>query len=88
MGDEQMRAWRPIKTAPRDGQRVLICDAGWRWAESIQAARYMTAARFRAEYGPCPMPGGYQPGWWAGDDDIGPSAPTHWMPLPEPPAAD
>jgi hypothetical protein len=66
--------WQPIETAPKDGHEVIIATWG-------------SAGRCCADV--C---------YWSDDDynDLGPSwrfwrwsmlTPTHWMPLPSPPAA-
>jgi hypothetical protein len=84
---ERAGGWQPIETAPRDGTEVLVfvdCatvriirlawwDDGSLWdhhgAESPEADR----------------------GWWSYDTSVtqtkleGATAPTHWMPAPEPP---
>lgn len=65
--------WQPIETAPTaDGASAIVAtDAG-----AVGEARYF------AEYGAW---------WWAGTDpsdahDGEVRYPTHWIPLPEPPA--
>lgn len=66
MGD-----WQPIETAPKDGTRVLLCDADgyiacaswdsyWQWIE--RGSDYATEV------------------WGAGE-----LKPTYWQPLPAPP---
>jgi hypothetical protein len=62
--------WLPIDTAPTDGSHVLIVDAG-----VVNEGRHIEGH-----------------GWWLAHNDPsdswGPGQlhPTHWMPLPEPPA--
>lgn len=66
--------WQPIETAPKDGTWMIIFVAD----SPLYANPFM--ARWDKR------PGG---GWWAGFDGYGEDdlvrAPTHWMPLPEPP---
>lgn len=64
--------WQPIETAPKDGTMVLIADARDGY---VCEARHLDEGR----------------GWWARNND--PTDywgeeifPTHWMPLPQPPA--
>ena len=64
--------WQPIETAPRDGTRVLGYgpDLGYT-TPNICAVIYDTHSK----------------GWYADQwDCAGIIKPTHWMPLPEPPA--
>lgn len=71
---KHFRDWRPIETAPKDGRVILAWSVGANDSE----AQLM---------------------WWDGEPDDGLEAywcvnyegktsldPTHWMPLPEPPA--
>jgi hypothetical protein len=68
--------WQPIESAPKDGTRIDVFAEGRRWPDSYWS-------------------GGPKRGcWWAPNWDYdgmdGPTclAPTHWMPIPPPPAAD
>jgi hypothetical protein len=67
--------WRPIGTAPTEGTPVLICWAGEYWDPSI------------ASYEDCGET--IDDGRWVSlNSDMSVfvhKAPTHWMPLPEPP---
>jgi hypothetical protein len=64
------QAWQPIDTAPTDGSAILVSEG-----------RFCFCVEWNLEFN-----------WWAVDDNkLGPfrlrgSAPTHWMPLPPPPA--
>jgi len=69
--------WKPIETAPKDGTRVLIEDRGIYiayWSERCAFEQFKT------------MPGWQifdcEDGWYS----VAAEAPTHWMPLPAPPA--
>ena len=68
---EQQAGWRHIETAPKDGQAILVTDGRGRYC-----------VEWDEEFD-----------WWTVDDNkLGPfrlrgSAPTHWMPLPPPPAS-
>ena len=79
------REWQPIKTAPKDGTEVLVgkhisgewrvCQASWNFFPG------------------CDNPiQGYEPDvwWWNCDADWGgitdDEGPSHWMPMPSPPA--
>jgi hypothetical protein len=63
--------WQPIETAPKDGTGILVNAGG-----------FCYAVEWQEEFG-----------WWSVDDNkLGPfplrgAGPTHWMPLPAPPAA-
>jgi hypothetical protein len=67
--------WQPIETAPRDGkENVLLFDG-----KTVSAGGWTTDLDAGAEYeGQLGMFGW----WWIEGGDC---APTHWMPLPEPP---
>ena len=64
-----MSEWQLIETAPLDGTAVLVSEG-----------RFIFCVEWNNEFE-----------WWAVDDNkLGPfrlrgAAPTHWMPLPEPP---
>jgi hypothetical protein len=80
-----MSEWQPIETAPRDGSRLLFWDSAKGLA--ISGSWHIDGGR--------DDPGGYVPpwAWWVSDEDVvmwdsGPDdAPSHWMPLREPPNA-
>lgn len=65
----QAEPWQPIETAPKDGSGILVTAAGFSYA-----------VEWSDEFD-----------WWCVDDNkLGPfrlrgQAPTHWMPLPQPP---
>ena len=74
--------WQPIETAPKDGTKVLVCQATDADGEPIRGESWGVFVQVAA--------------WWGGDDEWivycslikDPSVhvePTHWMPLPEPP---
>jgi hypothetical protein len=93
MSDRQFRelySWKPIETAPRDGREILCCISG----------TDMVRVCYPKEF-PRPITEGddmtqSRPGdvWEFFRDDENARgfswsmAPTHWMPLPEPPATD
>lgn len=68
--------WRPIETAPKDGTKVQL------WLRAPYS-RCVTAQWFEPW-------GNWQDGGFPSDLDefsgIGSSVPTHWRPLPAPPA--
>lgn len=72
-----MSEWQPIETAPKDGTRVLLGRAEW-----VEIGRWLANSR---AYRGAPL------GTWMDDaDNGGPEGhdwPTHWMPLPPPPAS-
>jgi hypothetical protein len=85
--------WQPIETAPKDGTEVLI----WREDCGPLMGRYCSANelstmsdRERDELDEASL---FQEDWWGGDADgggfrlEGSEVPTHWMPLPTPPAS-
>lgn len=69
-----MSEWQPIETAPRDGTSVLLfCPADDCWESYIAQGWYESGIFDRR--------------WYAAVDEnpLSPQ-PTHWMPLPNPPA--
>ena len=65
--------WQPIETAPKDGTRVLLY-----WHGIVKLGWFGPASRI--DRGAC---------WRTNTTEGGPSAtPSHWMPLPHPPAID
>ena len=69
---EQAAGWQPIETAPRDGTRVLTYSptAASRWWR-VTILRWHQPANPEAK------------GFWTGERKV---QPTHWQPLPAPPA--
>ena len=74
-----MSMWQPIETAPRDGTSILVCcssfDPIWGIASWYSDNR---------EY-PAGLPEGWMM-WHQGTEEQRHTWPTHWMPLPAPPA--
>jgi len=75
-----MTDWQPIETAPKDGTDIIVMYI------DIDTQCVRTAFWLDYEYDPS------QDGWWTYDcSEVGGAlmtriyAPTHWMPLPEPP---
>ena len=66
--------WQPIKTAPKDGTLFLAWEAHYPYANVarwFQGRVYWLAEELQLAY----------TGSWSGHP------PTHWMPLPDPPAS-
>lgn len=84
MGDKSKIEWLPIDTAPKDGTNVILAVMGGPNGPAIGEARWWD------------NDGGDW--WWAGNSpgdyhggpvsEINFGMPTHWMPMPEPPALD
>jgi hypothetical protein len=69
-----MTEWQPIETAPKDGTRLLV------WANNLWRE---PAIAYWSRSGPL-----NPPCWVGGHCHVGHiDQPTHWMPLPTPPAA-
>ena len=84
-----MSNWNPIETAPKDGTAVLVMRDIWPGTSTGRAIECNGHNTYVAE-------------WWGGDNDSDeghwvcymdavldpdcPIEPTHWMPLPFPPA--
>lgn len=66
-----MSAWQPIDTAPKDGTFILIWGTRWR-SPQVQRWGKVKGLRHEAFVSEAGLPKGYLP--------------THWMPLPDPPA--
>lgn len=81
-----MNDWQPIATAPKDGTHVIVCD---RSDDSFPfSQRPPTVAHW---FGPPDLPGLRSGGWYLSvsyTEQPRLNWPTHWMPLPPPPAAD
>lgn len=71
-----MSEWKPIKTAPKDGTKILVCcfDHGW----EMEVSHWVTDEPYVDEDDQEKTYKGWLP-------MIGISGPTHWMPLPKPP---
>ena len=67
--------WQPIETAPKDGTDILLAND-----KAVSPAGWVSDVEHGAEWeGQIGMAG-----WWTLNGDARP--PTHWMPLPPPPA--
>lgn len=75
-----MADWQPIETAPRGWVRVSMRDVCREPPEWIARREIYTTPRKRP-YRPIERE------LWMADDGLV-CAPTHWMPLPAPPAED
>jgi hypothetical protein len=81
--------WQPIATAPKDGTAVLVIQDTWTGLDSGRAEKCMSHNTYVAEWWPGERNGA---GAWicymdAKQDPECPVKPTHWMPLPDAPAA-
>ena len=80
--------WKPIKTAPRDGTIIILAQRGevfpgWYWA--CPETEYCWWFIDESEVELSDESGDVvRPNAWCDDK----YAPTHWMPLPAPPAND
>lgn len=88
--DGRFPAWQPIETAPKDGTEVLV----YRDDQGVMLARYTSAAEFLTdtELADWTEEQAYQEDWFGADFICGyrmdgDLVPTHWMPLPTPPAS-
>jgi hypothetical protein len=75
--------WQPISTAPKDGTLVMLWDPDG--DPNYYIARWFADHRYRRE-------GPFGPFVWTNGDPasgirLARDVPTHWMPLPAPPAA-
>lgn len=80
-----MSEWQPIETAPRDGTEVLVGkDIATVWI--VRNARWVNANDW------VPPENDEVDGWWAYRNSVtqelleGIFEPTHWIPMPQPPA--
>jgi hypothetical protein len=83
--------WQPIETAPKDGTTVLL----WQPAKVsawCKEGGYLHLSRWYVHY-ENGAPSKYrEPEWYQNDMSggfggyCGPLTPTHWMPMPPPPA--
>lgn len=71
--------WQPIETAPKDGLKVLVYDESYGLPQKAWFGKDRNDETYE--------------GWLFGDGDdyscgmyFTPINPTHWMPLPKPPA--
>ena len=69
--------WKPIETAPKDGQEILIF-CGYPWEKVEKASWYSPWGNWQIGSIPIDPIRDEHHG-------IGSAVPTHWMPLPEPP---
>ena len=72
--------WQPIETAPKDGTPVLVYAEreGWRGTPRIVCAARLEHHKDWCVYGCAPT--------ILSEQVLDSCIPTHWMPLPEPPA--
>jgi alpha-tubulin suppressor-like RCC1 family protein len=70
--------WKPIETAPKD-QRIWAWGDNWHWRKGQVAYAH---SDYNGHKNVICRNGLAGPSFRIGDKD----APTHWMPLPEPPS--
>lgn len=75
-----MSEWQPIETAPRDGTWVL----GWLGETEFYRAHPNIIAWTKHNH--VPIYGWVYSSGSAGDGEVEACEPTHWQPLPPPPA--
>lgn len=80
-----MDGWQPIETAPKDGSYIVAGKF------TDQALGWVRHSRWITEVEICDLEGwgeasDFIAAWTSGNDDGEPCYPTHWMPLPTPPA--
>lgn len=75
--------WQPIETAPKDGTQVLCCSLGADDRPMIFVGHWAHVPTMFSSIHIEPGPDGWA--WVCGFSAI--LQPTHWMPLPAPPAA-
>jgi hypothetical protein len=66
-----MMDWQPIETAPKDGSFVLAYNAGSMFQDMVEETMWIVQ---------------FSGGRWRIALDGQSAQPTHWMPLPAPPA--
>lgn len=66
-----MGEWRPIETAPKDGRDILVCAVCQTTGEVLWGVATADPDRLWL--------------WWKPQDEPA-KWPTHWQPLPDPPA--
>lgn len=69
-----MSEWKPIETAPKDGTEILI---GWMARDGRRRGGWICKIRRWRD----------DAGWRRDRNHPYDLYPTHWMPLPEPPAS-
>lgn len=69
-------SWQPIETAPKDGTNCVVYAARGKGGAKRRSRNgcFASVAHFERGWGWLSTPGDYQ------------LAPTHWQPLPKPPA--
>lgn len=86
-GLQTERGWQPIETAPKDGSDILVYDSEDK--QTVMVFYGDSASGFGRRYGKAAMAfcvsGSFNDSM-GGFDTV--DAPTHWMPLPEPPEGD
>ncbi|WP_422028077.1 DUF551 domain-containing protein [Roseovarius sp.] len=93
MSKEALSGWQPIETAPKDGTPIVIGRRGWDCYPVAQYMEYPGNPVLDGSEQDAWMYGwghdcmgftyGHEDYWLGWDED---PMPTHWMPLPEPPA--
>ncbi len=79
---QQAAAWHPIETAPKDGTVVLLYQPAGRWKSSARSRQQVVSTGYWHQPG-----NPASPGFWCAAVMVA-YRPTHWMPLPLPPAPD
>ena len=80
------RDWQPIETAPKDGTCILIAGGIYDWDSSWGETLPFSGVTI-ASWNDIRTGKPWQGENCGGHDEYYRYAPTHWMPLPEPPRA-
>ena len=78
--------WQPIATAPRDGTWILLAGGGINYGWDGGDAPPCVAGQFTTYLNGGTVDGHWKFAWYDGGYYGEYEDPTHWMPLPAPPA--
>ena len=75
-----MSEWKPIETAPKDGSKILLADYSGLKNYGVKDGMWIASGFWE------PPESNLERGHWT-DKVEWLYSPTHWMPLPQPPAS-
>lgn len=75
----EKQEWQPIRTAPRDGESILLWSPYWSDTFGVSIGQFDQFAA-DAHGHDCWLGSEFDTATWDASEQ-----PTHWMPLPEPP---
>lgn len=88
--EDEAKEWQPIETAPKDGTTIIMWHGKSGLKDRVVVGAYDASAHYPWRFlnNPFPLCDREHDGGGDGMSNAFTTEPTHWMPLPKPPAGE